>query len=286
MTDPEPPRPSQRPRSWRARLAGSTAQVTRPAEALLRASVVLQEALPVGLLDREEILAAVHEAYASVPAFYDPREYPIRYERELIPRLQALGCGANLLDLYCGHGREAEMFADAGFRVLGVDVLNEVIERARRYAQEAGFDAEFLTADVDRWEPETPGWDVVYSSLWMFSTIPDRSARHRWLERLSTWLAPDGLLVLSTTPRPGARKAAWRQRAARTVSIVSGNVRRPELGDRFHRELFWHDFEPAEVLEELSDAQLTVVDSLSIGGGTPCDFFVARRAGLLAQAAE
>ena len=61
--------------------------------------------------------------------------------------------------------------------------------------------------------------------------------------------------------------------------MLTGNRRRPELGDRFHTRLFWHDFVNAEVEAELAQAGLSVREVHEIGGFTACTFFIVGRHG-------
>ena len=264
--------------AWRKALARSSERVTWPAELFLRFSILLREALPVGLLSESEIEHVVREAYREVPDFYDPDRYQLRYESQLLPLLSRHGAGRQLLDLFCGHGREAAIFAGAGFDVLGVDEDPRSVERARAYLARCELKAEFAAADVNHWRPARADWYVIYSSLWMYSCIPGRAARLRWLEHVSGWLDPDGILVISVTKRRSQRAARIRDFLARCVALVSLNSRPLEIGDRFHTKLFWHDFTNDEVEEELSLAGLHLLDTLEIADAPPCTFFVARRA--------
>ncbi len=260
------------PHGWRQALARRADLLARPAELALRLSTLAGEALPVGVLDSDGIRRAVWQAYREAPDFYDPDTYPIRYESRLLPLLERHSQGKRLLDLYCGHGREAAIFARAGYRVLGVDGQRQSVESARAYATREGFEAEFVAGDIDVWEPAAR-WDVVYTSLWMYSTIPDRLARVRWLRRIAGWTAPDGVLVVSVTPRAeGARGPAVRHALATAFSRITFNRRRPEIGDRFHTRLFWHDFTGEEAFEEFDAAGLSPAETLEIDGGTPCTF--------------
>lgn len=268
-----------RPRTisrWRTALARRSESLARPAEFLLRFSILVREAFPVGLLREHEIEHVVREAYREFPDFYDPDEYHLRYEDKLLPVLEKQARGKRLLDLYCGHGREAAIFAGAGFDVFGVDEDAQSVEKARAYLARSELQAEFIAANVNQWQPARTDWDVIYSSLWMYSCMPGRAARLHWLKRVSHWLQPQGVLVISVTPRISERAARVRKIIARVVSFASLNGRRIELGDRFHTRLFWHDFANSDVESELAQAGLRTIDTLEIGGSTPCTFFLAK----------
>lgn len=263
--------------NWRADLARRSEHLAWPAEALLRLSVLVRQAVPIGLLRSHEIEHMVRAAYSEYPDFYDPDQYHLRYESELLPLLARHTKGKRLLDLYCGHGREAGIFAEAGFQVLGIDADAGSVERARVYLERSRLDAEFDAADINNWHPARFDWNVIYSSLWMYTCIPDRTARTAWLKRVSQWLDRDGLLIISVMPRPSQRAAKFRHLVARSIALLSLNERRPELGDRFHTRLFWHDFSSDEVVDELAEGGLKVLETLEIGGSTPCNFFVAAK---------
>ncbi|MFW2405414.1 MAG: class I SAM-dependent methyltransferase [Gammaproteobacteria bacterium] len=270
------------PAGWRIGVARRVGVLSVPFEWLVRFVRIIESAIPIGLLRRSDIGRIVHMAYAEAPDFYDPDKYRIRYEEQLLPLIErSVGAanGRRLLDLYCGHGREAEIFSRTGFDVFAVDAQPAVIERARQYAREAGFAAQFTIADIDSWSPADRNWDVIYTSLWMYSTIPDRDSRVDWLRRLSGWLAPGGCMIISITPWSSGYAAALRHAVAWIVRILTLNPRRPELGDRFHTGLFWHDFTSSALHAELAAAGMQVVDSLEIGGGTPCDLHLLQVAG-------
>lgn len=52
------------------------------------------------------------------------------------------------VDIGCGTGTQSVWLAKEGFDVVGVDVVNKPITRARRRAAEAGVDARFFVADA------------------------------------------------------------------------------------------------------------------------------------------
>ena len=158
-----------------------------------------------------------------------------------------------------------------------MDAHGEIVHRAREYAATVPFDACFVIADIDSWEPDDTHWDVIYTSLWMYSTLPDSTSRVAWLKRLASWLQPDGILVISTTPRADPIRALRRHRIAQSIARLSFNTRTPEIGDRFHTGLFWHDLVDDDVVKETLHAGLERIDELPIGGSTPCHFHLLRR---------
>jgi len=68
-----------------------------------------------------------------------------------------------LIDLGCGEGRDAVHFARHGFDVVGLDVSEPGLEKARRYAAEAGVDVRTVHADILTHELDET-YDVVFST--------------------------------------------------------------------------------------------------------------------------
>ena len=66
----------------------------------------------------------------------------------------------SVLDLGCGQGRDALMFARAGHRVVGVDVSSVGIRQMRAVAKAEGLDVEGVVADISTYEPDQR-FDVV-----------------------------------------------------------------------------------------------------------------------------
>ncbi|MFD4025991.1 class I SAM-dependent methyltransferase [Streptomyces sp. NPDC058576] len=116
--------------------------------------------------------------------------------RESLERLLAdLAPGSRVLDVGSGTGRPtAQTLADAGHRVLGVDVSPVMTALAAR--QVPG--AEFRCADIRDLPLAEGGFDAVcvYFSLLQL----ERGEQTELLERLVRSLRPGGLLVAATVP--------------------------------------------------------------------------------------
>lgn len=61
----------------------------------------------------------------------------------------------------CGPGRNALYLAEHGFEVVGVDISEVAIDRARMSAAERGLEAEFLVADLDGFVPQHGAFDLI-----------------------------------------------------------------------------------------------------------------------------
>ncbi|HWD06046.1 MAG TPA: class I SAM-dependent methyltransferase [Amycolatopsis sp.] len=70
----------------------------------------------------------------------------------------------NVLDAGCGSGENALLVAEQGLTVLGVDVAETAVARAREKAAERGLAAEFATADALHLEELGRSFDTVLDS--------------------------------------------------------------------------------------------------------------------------
>jgi 2-polyprenyl-3-methyl-5-hydroxy-6-metoxy-1,4-benzoquinol methylase len=67
---------------------------------------------------------------------------------DLIEEQCALKPGASVLDLGCGGGDQAKLFARKGYRVVGVDFVKSLIDFATDAFEKEGLKGEFHTADM------------------------------------------------------------------------------------------------------------------------------------------
>ena len=118
----------------------------------------------------------------------------------LLERLQPAP-GQRWLDLATGTGEIARPAARAGAEVTGIDLAPDLIETAKRRAEEEGVDVRFEVGDAEDLQVEDASFDVV-SSTFGVMFAPDHEAVARELARvckpggrlgLTTWLPEGGL---------------------------------------------------------------------------------------------
>jgi SAM-dependent methyltransferase len=108
---------------------------------------------------------------------------------EVIDRLG----GLTALDLACGAGRDAVFLASRGWRVVGVDVLADALQRASALAERCAAAIEPLEWRVIDLETADPRIDGSFDLISAFRYL------HRPLvPRLERWLNPGGTLVCET----------------------------------------------------------------------------------------
>ncbi len=124
-----------------------------------------------------------------------------RPNRHLVSEVEGLTPG-RALEIGAGEGADALWLAARGWRVTAVDISSVALDRAAGHAKEAGEDVEdritWLRADVTRWAPPTPPFDLVTAQFMHLYPNP----RARLFSDLAASVAPGGeLLVVAHHPR-------------------------------------------------------------------------------------
>jgi SAM-dependent methyltransferase len=160
----------------------------------------------------------------------DPQAAGTHEERvQLVERL----CGPGLkriLDLGCGPGRTVAAMADAGHRVVGVELnptdaayARELLKAPRKGA------ATFLEADFYTVDLQGP-FDVV--ACWQIFGFGSDADQRRLLQRIAQeWLAPEGSVLLDVYNPAGPARDNGKEWRLAPLSGVSGSV---EMIERCH----------------------------------------------------
>ncbi|MFJ9250468.1 class I SAM-dependent methyltransferase [Streptomyces sp. NPDC101776] len=102
--------------------------------------------------------------------------------------------GKELLHLQCHFGMDTLSWARLGARVTGVDSCPEAVARARRLAERAGLEAEFVEAAAQRLPDALAArFDLVVATYGVLSWVGDLDA---WMSGAASALRPGGRLVL------------------------------------------------------------------------------------------
>ena len=108
-----------------------------------------------------------------------------------IMEMGGLMAGDSLLDMGCGRGRHAEVFAKAGLQVTGIDLSDASIECARSSVPDARFEV------FDIREPfALDMFDAVVCLFTSLGYSGDRNDDQRALDAAAKALKPGGLFVL------------------------------------------------------------------------------------------
>jgi SAM-dependent methyltransferase len=123
------------------------------------------------------------------------------FDREQEGRTPPFG---RALDLGCGRGSWSVELARRGWTVTGVDLVSRAVRAARARAREAGFDVDFVRADITRLR--AAGVEPAFRLFWDFGTIHGLTqAQRRTVGREVSALAADDATILMMAWSPGRR---------------------------------------------------------------------------------
>jgi cyclopropane fatty-acyl-phospholipid synthase-like methyltransferase len=135
----------------------------------------------------------IRQGYNKVShAYYGDNGCPLNNAREdwvkvIIDRLDP---GSKVLELGCGCGMPAAKLLAEKFSVLGIDISDTQIDRARQFVP----DAEFIRMDFLDYEFPSGHYDAIVSFYAIVHVPLDRQLD--LLERITVALKPGGLLML------------------------------------------------------------------------------------------
>lgn len=110
-------------------------------------------------------------------------------ELNLLPNLK----GKTVLHLQCHFGQDSISLSKLGAKVIGVDLSDKAISKARELAEELQADAEFICCDVyDLPNHLNQQFDFVFSSYGTIGWLPDIN---QWASIVSQFLKPKGQFV-------------------------------------------------------------------------------------------
>lgn len=105
--------------------------------------------------------------------------------------LANVAAGQRVLDVGCGEGWFAAALADAGVEVVGIDVAEEPLRRAR--VRRGDLDLRLVAA-----EGPWPLPDAHFDVVWAGEVIEHVADTAGWLSEVRRVLRPEGLLAIST----------------------------------------------------------------------------------------
>ena len=153
---------------------------------------------------------------------YDKNVRPVIYSRRKMAVWQKIltwAIGENsqmILDVVTGPGIVANLLADLGHEVTGIDPSAEMLNRARENSKALHHHLKFIQADGEDLSFEDAYLDAVLSRYVMW-TIPDPIAA------LGEWhrvLKPDGKVVIGDGRRNDGREKTLRRLLWKNLSLV------------------------------------------------------------------
>jgi SAM-dependent methyltransferase len=116
--------------------------------------------MAISELDQMKQGARATWAVGDYPAIAQKQLWPIG---ERVVRCVGVAPGDDVLDVACGTGNAAIRAAQAGGRVVGVDLTPELLAEGRRLAAEAGVEIAFVEGDAEALPLPDASFDVVVS---------------------------------------------------------------------------------------------------------------------------
>lgn len=175
-----------------------------------------------------------------------------------------------ILDLACGHGRDANRLAELGHSVTGVDITPGFLEIAKRDAKERGVSVEYIQGDMRKisYKEEFDRVLLLFSAFGYF----EDEENFKVLENVASALKSGGLFCFDANNRDVLLKR-FRKRIVMkkgndlmidrsTFDSATGRVyvRRIVIRDskRKDKPFFVRYYNPAEIRELLSKARLDI----------------------------
>jgi 2-polyprenyl-3-methyl-5-hydroxy-6-metoxy-1,4-benzoquinol methylase len=228
-------------------------------------------------------LARVYEAAGWGRFSYDMADTVLALARQhgLLP-------DGHVVDLACGVGIACVKFAQAGYRVTGVDLSAEMLAQARQKAGQTGVQVNWLERDMRDWQVNGPA-DLVtsmYDALNYMLTAGDLGAVFACVGRA---LKPGGLFIFDMNTIRGlaenwgtrvhinfegedlfiANRTCWDHETSVNTLVLHGFARRDGgLWEHWCETHVQRGFPKAEIRRLLSDAglqTLTVLDAHATG---------------------
>lgn len=145
---------------------------------------------------------------------YKELEKETSREVEAIVRMMDLKPKAKILDLCCGYGRHSIELVQRGFQVIGYDLSDFFIEKAKKDSVDLGVEIEFVKGDM-RKLPFDKEFDAVVNIFTSFGFFDKESDDFKVTKGVSRALKKGGLFLLDLKNREylirNFQRRRWRQ---------------------------------------------------------------------------
>ena len=144
--------------------------------------------------------------YDTYEEFYDPETYDLICDpfNEDMPVIEqwAKTTGGPLLDLACGTGRMSIHLALNGYQVIGVDLVPQMIARARQKAADRGTSIDFVVSDARDFHLHKQ-FPFIFMIMNAFQFLLTRADHEAMLACVREHLQPEGYFLFETrNPSP------------------------------------------------------------------------------------
>jgi SAM-dependent methyltransferase len=222
------------------------------------------------VLGREDPLYGVLTDHALRGNRWDPEAFFATGLREIQDLMVYLGRSVpglergTALDFGCGVGRLSQALAGSFDRVVGVDISDTMVERAREYNRHPDRVRYLVNTAPDLAILGDQRFDLVYSSITL-QHIPPRF-QARYIQEFMRLLATGGVAVFQVRNGPRIEPGSWR---ARLYSLRRENLRRWWQRVRGRPPYEMHTIASSLVEELVAGAGGRVLDVVDLSKGRP-----------------
>lgn len=103
---------------------------------------------------------------------------------------------STILDIGCGTGRTTIPLYNLGYKVLGIDLVPEMITNAKKIAQEKNLAIDYEVGDTTELKYPDNSFDNAIFSTNGFGQIPSKQKRQKAIEEIYRILKPSGSFIL------------------------------------------------------------------------------------------
>jgi len=134
----------------------------------------------------EQVRTKWNARYAAESLLLGP--HPSSFLAERIDWIDALVPGRKALDIACGEGRNSIFLARRGFAVTGIDISEEGLAKAARWATEEGLAIDFLRAELEGYG-FTESYDLILNFNFLLRDL---------IPKMVDALTPGGIILFDT----------------------------------------------------------------------------------------
>lgn len=163
-------------------------------------------------LSVEALFDDVGPAYESAFAKCEPQAASVEWLKSQLADKKP----AKIVDIGCGTGRPVvSELANAGHRVLGIDISGAMIEAAQKNVPNAKFEKK----DFNDFKPQAGSLDAITVYFSMIADVTQDQIKENF-KKIYDWLKPGGIFVFGTVPVAGNNlEIKWMGRPVKVSSL-------------------------------------------------------------------
>lgn len=230
--------------------------------------------------DEEEIAVNTYENFAEIYDGFGSEKFCqalCAQLKQLLPRY-GISPGATIADLACGTGVITTELARSGYRMLGMDLSEDMLRYARDRARKAGVEVPFQRADLRSFQLPHPVECAISTHDVLDHLFMDDELDQAF-EQVALNLLPRGLFIFDMNCWEGIRHLDGRTTFVETESRsavyqmiaversletnITGFLKN-ESGsyDRFNEVLYQRCYSDEEIMERLEDFEFQLLDKI------------------------